>query len=103
MKEEPMVFVFPKECGALEVEEIRSKIISQIDIKHPLKVIFDMRPCTFMDSSGIGFILGRYKQLQGWSGELILYGVSGSVSKVLRLSGLYSLMTILQREDCKDA
>lgn len=103
IKEEPMVFVFPKEWGALEVEEMRLKIIRQIDLHHPMKVIFDLRQSIFMDSSGIGFILGRYKQLQEWNGELILYGVSGNVAKVLRLSGIYSLITCLAREDCGDA
>lgn len=102
-REEPMVFVFPKEVGALEVEEVRLRIIREIDLKHPLKVIFDLRQSVFMDSSGVGFILGRYKQLKEWNGELILYGVSGNVSKVLRLSGIYSLMTCLQKEDCEDA
>ena len=102
-QDDAMVFVFPKECGALEVDEIRKRIIHQIDLNKPSKVIFDLRQCNFMDSSGIGFILGRYKQLLEWHGELILYGICPSVSKVLRLSGIYSLLTCLDKEECEDA
>lgn len=101
--EDSMVFVFPKECGALEVDEIRKRIIHQIDVTKPTKVIFDLRQCGFMDSSGVGFILGRYKQLLPWNGELILYGITANVSKVLRLSGVYGLLTCLDKEECEDA
>lgn len=101
--EEPMVFVFPKECGALEIAEVKAHIITQLDLHHPHKVIFDLRQCLFIDSSGIGFILGRYKQLDVWKGALVLYGVNPNVSKVLRLSGIYNLMKIIEREDREDA
>ena len=101
--EEPMVFVFPKECGAVEIAEIRAHIVTQLDLHHPVKVIFDLRQCQFIDSSAIGFILGRYKQLDTWNGTLLLYGVSAGVSKVLRLSGLFHIMKIIEREEHEDA
>ena len=102
-QDDSMVFLFPKECGALEVDELRKRIIQQIELNKPSKVIFDLRQCTFMDSSGVGFILGRYKQLTQWNGELILYGICPNVGKVLRLSGIYSLLTCLDKEECNDA
>jgi len=46
----------------------------------------------FMDSSGIGMILGRYKKLRDRGGKLVLMRMKPSVNRVLELSGIYQLM-----------
>lgn len=52
----------------------------------------DLSGLTFMDSSGIGVILGRYKAVAERGGTVRVVGVSEPVDKLLRMSGLYNVI-----------
>ena len=56
------------------------------------RVVFDLSGVSFMDSAGIGLLLGRYKQLKNRGCVMELCGAQGSVDKLLRMSGLYQIM-----------
>lgn len=51
-------------------------------------VIFDLSNVTFIDSSGIGLILGRYKQIKEYKGNIIICGVNNTIKKTLAISGI---------------
>ena len=55
---------------------------------------FDFRNTTFMDSSGIGLIMGRYRALGMRSGCIRAINVSRYITKLLRLSGVHRFMEI---------
>lgn len=55
-------------------------------------VIFDLNEIAFMDSTGIGFLIGRYKKLKRLSIPLYLKNISPITDKVLSLSGIYTLI-----------
>lgn len=72
---------------------IREHADKKMVTKNIQNVIFDFSQVTFMDSSGIGVILGRYKKLRLLgSGRLAVVGVSDCVSRILTMSGLYSVI-----------
>jgi len=52
----------------------------------------ELSELTFMDSSGIGMILGRYKKIRDRGGRLTVAGTQPAVDRVLQLSGIYQLM-----------
>ncbi len=54
----------------------------------PGTLVFDMRGVTFMDSSGVGLILGRAREMQPWGGKVKVSEPSPRAEKILRLSGL---------------
>ncbi len=56
------------------------------------KVIIDLKDVYFMDSSGIGMLIGRYKELSLYCGEVVLSGINKSIDKILSLSGLYKII-----------
>ncbi len=56
---------------------------------------FDMRGVSFLDSTGLGLVLGRYKKLREKRAELLLKNVPPQVDKVFRTSGLYSFIPIV--------
>ena len=61
--------------------------------RNPSKaVVFDFSELSFMDSSGIGLLIGRFKRLQTHSIPVWLANPSSVVDKILRISGLYRLM-----------
>lgn len=55
-------------------------------------LVFDLAGVTFVDSAGLGVMLGRYKRVSGKGGSVYLAGARPQVRKVLELSGLLSLM-----------
>ena len=56
------------------------------------KIIFDFSKTTFMDSSGIGILLNRYKQMKASGGSTSFYGASSQVLRILKIGGILSLM-----------
>jgi stage II sporulation protein AA (anti-sigma F factor antagonist) len=56
------------------------------------KVVFDLSGLSFMDSTGIGLLIGRYKKLKQLNIPSYISGASVSTEKVIELAGLYSIM-----------
>ena len=54
----------------------------------------DLRGLTFMDSSGLGVLLGRYKELGKWQGKMLAFGLQPVVEKMFRLTGLNQLIPV---------
>ena len=56
------------------------------------RAIFDLREVSFMDSTGIGFLIGRYKRFQRFGVPVYLTNPTNSTDKILEMSGIYTLM-----------
>ncbi|MBR5388524.1 MAG: anti-sigma factor antagonist [Clostridia bacterium] len=56
------------------------------------KVVFDLSEVSFMDSTGIGLLIGRYKKLKNFSIPTYITGAGVATEKVIELAGLYSIM-----------
>ena len=69
-------------------EEIRRKADNEITRFMPRKVVFDFSNVTFMDSAGIGMILGRYKMIKMLGGSLEMIHVNPSIKKIFEMSGI---------------
>lgn len=54
----------------------------------PKEMILDFREVSFMDSSGIGLVMGRYAVMQELGGVLRLINLTGHIKKVMKLAGL---------------
>jgi stage II sporulation protein AA (anti-sigma F factor antagonist) len=60
------------------------------------KAVFDLNGVSFMDSTGIGFLIGRYKKFQRFGIPAYITNVSPSTDKILTMSGIYTLMPRLE-------
>ena len=56
--------------------------------------IIDMTCVSFMDSSGLGVLLGRYKIMNERGGQLIVRNPNRTIDRILRMSGIYSIMEV---------
>ena len=56
------------------------------------RVVFDLSGVRFMDSSGIGFLLGRYKHLKRCHTAAFIQSADFAADKILTMSGIYSLI-----------
>lgn len=75
-------------------EEVRSKIDDRLDRDEVEMLIMDFTNVTFMDSSGIGVVIGRYKKLSLKKGEVCITNVNNSVKRVFDLSGMFKIIKL---------
>lgn len=75
-------------------KEIRETIDEVVQKKKPHLLILDFRNVSFMDSSGIGLVMGRYRLLQITKSKLEIANVSQQTRKVMKLAGLDKLAVI---------
>ncbi len=64
----------------------------QPEVNH---VVFDFEDTEFMDSSGIGIIMGRYKKIAPLGGKVYAINVGKQVKRILDLSGMSKLLEVL--------
>lgn len=64
-------------------------IIEQKNIKH---IVLNLAELTFMDSSGLGVILGRYKQIKQQQGNMVVCAITPSVKRLFEMSGLFKII-----------
>lgn len=78
------------EYSASNAKDALDKVI--YDNLNAKKVIFDLSGLSFMDSTGIGLLIGRYKKIKQFNIPTYITGASISTEKVIELAGLYSIM-----------
>lgn len=98
VQENCLTIFLPHEVDHHNAEEIRRESDRLIEKHHIRYVIFDFRETNFMDSSGIGVIMGRYKRLYMMGGEVCAVHTSDRVKKILTMSGTAKIMHIYEEE-----
>ncbi|MDR0946900.1 MAG: STAS domain-containing protein [Ruminococcus sp.] len=74
---------------------LREDIDFAIDRHLPQILMLDFSAVEFMDSSGIGLIMGRYRKLEPQGGKIVISGSKGTIRKVLIIAGIEKLAEIL--------
>ncbi len=87
------VFV-PKELDDHTAKEIKEQVDEILNTQWIRTLIFDFRDTAFMDSSGIGMILGRYKKISYSGGKIEAVGMSDRIRRMMILSGLYQVVRL---------
>ena len=85
----------PKEVdhhGASGIRECADRLILDDKVKN---IVFDFEDTTFMDSSGIGIIIGRYRKISCFGGKVYTINTSERIQRLLRSSGLSSIIEII--------
>lgn len=91
-----LVFKITDEIDDCNVQKIRRKADYEIERYMPRKVIFDFDSVTFMDSSGIGLIIGRYKFTNMLGGKLEVANLTQNVKKIFEMSGILKLIPVTE-------
>ena len=83
-----LVVYVPQELDHHQANMLRAETDMLIDLYHVRHLIFDFSETNFMDSSGIGLLMGRYRAL-GMRGKCVqVVNVNSHIAKLLRLSGV---------------
>lgn len=75
-------------------DKIRRSVDNEITRYMPRKTIFDFSRVTFMDSAGIGMIIGRYKMMKMLGGSLEIKNVNDGAKKILEMSGIMKIIQV---------
>ena len=90
---------FDGELDQKNVEGLRFKIIELIEKYHIKYLVFNFEKLKFMDSSGIGFIIGRYNYLKKVNGSVILCSMNDQIRRLVMLSGLARICQLRKNEE----
>ena len=75
-----------------EAARVRGEMDDLIDDTGVRRLVFDLSDLKFMDSSGIGLIIGRYKRLARRGGSVAVSGSNARIDRIFAMAGLYQLV-----------
>lgn len=78
--------------GAAGIRECADRLILDDKVKN---IVFDFENTTFMDSSGLGIIIGRYRKISCFGGKVYAINTSERISRILKASGMSAIIEIL--------
>ncbi len=92
-----MVIRVPKELDhhtATEIKECTDFLVEKEGIR---TIVFDFGETDFMDSSGIGMLMGRYKLMRCAGGHLKACNLKPRVAKIFTMSGLETIVELIRK------
>ncbi len=93
LKGDDLYIYLTGELDEHSVSSVREKADRMIDDNAGLsRAVFNLAGVKFMDSTGIGFLIGRYKKLKKYGMGMYLENPNTGADKILELSGIYTLM-----------
>ena len=92
VQENCLTIFLPGEIDHHNSEELRKESDHLIERNHIRYVIFDFKETDFMDSSGIGVLIGRCRNMSYCGGSVRAQHMNDRIQKIFRISGLHKLM-----------
>ncbi len=78
--------------GAAGIRERADRLLLDERVKN---IVFDFEGTTFMDSSGLGIIIGRYRKISCFGGKVYAVNVNERISRILKTSGMTAIIEVL--------
>lgn len=80
---------------------VRSEIDTVIAQRRPERLALELSGIDFMDSSGIGLVMGRYAKMKAIGGELVVREPNARVKKIFNMAGLERIVRIEENKEVK--
>ena len=97
-KDKLLLINFTEEIDHHTTEKIRRRADYEIERYVPRKVIFDFNKVSFMDSAGIGLLIGRYKLVDMLGGKVEVANLTTPVRKIFEMSGVLKIIPEIKTE-----
>lgn len=94
VKQDVLIIRLSGELDHHTAEELREKATDVLEKEAIRHIVLNLEHLTFMDSSGLGVILGRYKQIKNLGGEMIVCSISPTVKRLFDMSGLFKIIRL---------
>ena len=80
-------------------DELREKATNAIERNEIRHIVLNLEDLSFMDSSGLGVIIGRYKQIKQVHGEMVVCAISPAIQRLFDMSGLFKILKLEPTEE----
>ena len=90
-----LIIKITDEIDECSVQKIRRKADYEMERYMPKRIVFDFDSVTFMDSAGIGLLIGRYKLANMMGGKVELTNLTQSVKKIFEMCGVLKLIPVV--------
>ena len=102
-QEKTLIAILSGEIDHHCAQPMRAEIDAKIDDLQPSVLVLDFAGVTFMDSSGIGLIMGRHRTMEAIDGSVIVRDPPPHIRRVIRLSGMERIAQIqIQKPSCRE-
>lgn len=95
-KDKVLILNITEEIDHHSAEKIRNRADYEIQKYMPKNLIIDFAKVSFMDSAGIGMLIGRYKTVALFGGKTYITNVNQSIKKVFEMSGVLKIIPIIE-------
>lgn len=79
--------------------KLRNEIDEAVETAYPEVLVLDFGGVTFMDSSGIGLVMGRFKLMKDLSGKVVIENAPRAIKKVMRMAGIEKLLSAENKKE----
>ena len=92
IKESVLCIRLTGELDHHSAEALRQKVTNYLQTEDIRHIVLNLADLSFMDSSGLGVILGRYKEIKQLGGEMVVCAISPAVNRLFDMSGLFKII-----------
>ena len=94
--EDGIIIKISGDLDSLRVMSYRTLILEEMDRYYVISILWDFTNLAFLDSSGIGLILGRYNEIRRLGGVSGITGLTPYTRKIIQMTGLFSILSEFQ-------
>jgi stage II sporulation protein AA (anti-sigma F factor antagonist) len=80
-------------------DQLRAQATKALENENVRHIVLNLENLSFMDSSGLGVILGRYKQIKQLHGEMVVCAISPPIQRLFDMSGLFKIIRLDPSEE----
>lgn len=98
--EKDTLLVYPQgDLDLVQAKKLREQVDQLLYSRGNIqKLVVNLNAVNFIDSSGLGVLIGRYKIMQNRQGQMMLCGANDNVYRILEISGMKKLMPIVRAD-----
>ena len=97
-RENTLTVYIPEEVDHCFSDKVREEVDKRLQTEDIHTLVFDFEKTEFMDSSGIGLLMGRYKLMNALRGTVRIVNAGERIQKILTLSGIHKIIPMEDRK-----
>lgn len=102
IKKNRLVIRLEGELDQSNVDSLKTKVCEIIKKYSIVHLVFNLEKLSFMDSTGIGFIIGRYGEVKRKGGNVVICSMNETIMKIFEISGLKRICSVANCETTAD-
>lgn len=96
IQSQTLTLIISGEIDHYSAYNLREKADREIAVRRPKSLVIDLSDVAFMDSAGLGYLLGRFSRAQAVGASTSVRGASDQILRIMRLAGADKFMKIIK-------